>query len=303
MHGAVPLLDDYLSHSAERLGDKIALVCGEHRLTYDELETRSSAVARHLVTSGVAPGDRVMIFADNTVETVVSFWAVLKASAVVCVVNPLTKSDKLGYLLNDCLPAALITDKHLQPVFAEPARNCPSLRRLIVSGQVDDAELRGLPHAVRWDEAAAGHGKAPARRRIDIDLAAIIYTSGSTGEPKGVMLTHRNMMAACTSIASYLELGEDDVILNVLPLAFDYGLYQMIMAFRTGARLVLERSFAFPAQILAIIERERVTGFPGVPTIFAALSDLRTLKANDFASIRYVTNTAAALPLKHIRLL
>lgn len=303
MHGAVPLLHDYLSHSAGRLGDKVALVCGGHRLAYDELETRSNAVAHHLVTSGVAPGDRVMIFADNTVETVVSFWAVLKASAVVCIVNPLTKSDKLGYLLNDCLPAALITDKHLQAIFTEPARNCPSLRRLIVSGPVDVAELRGLPHAVRWDEAAAGHGKAPARRRIDIDLAAIIYTSGSTGEPKGVMLTHRNMMAACTSIASYLELGEDDVILNVLPLAFDYGLYQMIMAFRTGARLVLERSFAFPAQILAIIERERVTGFPGVPTIFAALSDLKTLKADDFASIRYVTNTAAALPLKHIRLL
>ncbi|TIT53621.1 MAG: AMP-dependent synthetase, partial [Mesorhizobium sp.] len=142
-----------------------------------------------------------------------------------------------------------------------------------------------------------------ARRCIDIDLAAIIYTSGSTGEPKGVMLTHRNMTTACTSIASYLELCEDEVILNVLPLAFDYGLYQMIMAFRTGARLVLERSFAFPAQILGLIKQERVTGFPGVPTIFAALSDLKSLKDHDFSSIRYVTNTAAALPLKHILML
>ncbi|MET3580518.1 amino acid adenylation domain-containing protein [Mesorhizobium robiniae] len=245
-----------------------------------------------------------MIFADNTVETVVAFWAVLKANAVVCIVNPLTKSDKLDYLLNDCRPTALITDRHLHSVFSEPARNCPSLRRIIISGPVDDAQMTGLPHAVRWDIAVATSGSAPpARRCIDIDLAAIIYTSGSTGEPKGVMLTHRNMITACTSIASYLKLRDDEVILNVLPLAFDYGLYQMIMAFRTGARLVLERSFAFPAQILGLIKEERVTGFPGVPTIFAALSDLKSLKDQDFSSIRYVTNTAAALPLKHILML
>jgi acyl-CoA synthetase (AMP-forming)/AMP-acid ligase II len=117
------------------------------------------------------------------------------------------------------------------------------------------------------------------------------------------MLTHRNMMTACASIASYLELREDEVILNVLPLAFDYGLYQMIMAFRTGARLVLERSFAFPAQILGLVTSEKVTGFPGVPTIFATLAELKSLKDHDLSSIRYVTNTAAALPVKHILML
>ncbi|PBB64547.1 AMP-dependent synthetase [Mesorhizobium sp. WSM4312] len=303
MHDAVPLLHDYLAHSAGRLGDKVALVCGKQRVTYGELEARANAIATDLAASGVARGDRVMIFADNTVETVVSFWAVLKANAVVCIVNPLTKSDKLDYLLNDCLPAALITDAHLHSIFREPARSCPSLLRTIVSGSIDDDELSRLPQAIRWDIAVAAGDAPPARRCIDIDLAAIIYTSGSTGEPKGVMLTHRNMMTACASIASYLELAEDEVILNVLPLAFDYGLYQMVMAFRTGARLVLERSFAFPAQVLGLIRQEGVTGFPGVPTIFAALSELKSLKDQDFSSIRYVTNTAAALPLKHILML
>jgi amino acid adenylation domain-containing protein len=304
MHGPVPLLHDYLIHSARHLSEKVALVCGKRRVTYGEIEARSNAIAHHLVASGVARGDRVIIFADNTVETVVSFWAVLKANAVVCIVNPLTKRDKLGYLLNDCQPSALITDKHLYPIFKEPAEACPSLRRVIVSGSIDDAELTGLPHAVHWDAAgAAGHDAPPARSCIDIDLAAIVYTSGSTGDPKGVMLTHRNMLAACTSIASYLALREDEVILNVLPLAFDYGLYQMIMAFRTGARLVLERSFAFPAQILGLIADERVTGLPGVSTIFSMLSGLKSIKEHDLSSIRYVTNTGAALPVKHIRLL
>lgn len=304
MHCAVPLLHDYLTHSASRLGDKVALVCGNQRVTYGDLDMRSNAIAHHLTDAGIARGDRVVVFADNTVEAVIAFWAVLKANAVVCIVNPLTKSDKLDYLLNDCRPTALITDKHLHSIFREPARNCPSLRRMIVSGPIEHSDLQELPHAVRWDAAVAAAGSTPPWRRcIDIDLAAIIYTSGSTGEPKGVMLTHRNMIAACASISSYLALAEDEVILNVLPLAFDYGLYQMIMAFGAGARLVLERSFAFPAQILGLIKQERVTGFPGVPTIFAALGELRSLRDQDFSSIRYVTNTAAALPLKHILLL
>lgn len=304
-HGSVPLLHDYLIQSSRELADKIALVCMKQRISYGELDARSNALANCLVAAGVMRGDRVVVFADNTVETVVSFWAVLKANAVVSIVNPLTKSDKLSYLLQDCRPTALITDAHIHSVFAEPARDCSHLRCVIVSGNIDEAKLAALPHARYWDDAlAAGDRSAPPKRAcIDIDLAAIIYTSGSTGDPKGVMLTHRNMLTACTSIASYLELQEDEVILGVLPLAFDYGLYQMIMAFRTGARLVLERSFTFPAQILNLMVAEGVTGFPGVPTIFSILAELKSLKDYDLSKIRYVTNTAAALPVKHILML
>jgi amino acid adenylation domain-containing protein len=305
LHGSVPLLHDYLLHSAFRHSEKVALVCMKQRVTYRELDSRSNALAHNLIASGVERGDRVAIFADNTVETVVAFWAVLKANAVVSIVNPLTKSGKLSYLLNDCRPAALITDQHLYSAFAEPARACSHLRRVIVSGAIDDAKLAGIPGAQRWDDAlAAGDPTVPPMRTcIDVDLAAIIYTSGSTGEPKGVMLTHCNMLTACTSIAAYLEVQEDEVILCVLPLAFDYGLYQMIMAFRIGARLVLDRSFAFPAQILNLMIEEGVTAFPGVPTIFSILAEFKTLKDYDFSKIRYVTNTAAALPSKHILML
>lgn len=304
-HGPVPLLQDYLLQSARELSEKIALVCMKQRITYAELDARSNALAHSLVAAGVERGDRVVIFADNTVETVISFWAVLKANAVVSIVNPLTKSDKLSYLLEDCRPTAIITDAHIHFVFAEPVRACSHLKCVIVSGAIDDAKLAGLPHAQRWADAIANGRRAapPARTCIDIDLAAIIYTSGSTGDPKGVMLTHRNMLTAATSIASYLELQEDEVILGMLPLAFDYGLYQMLMAFRTGARLVLERSFTFPAQILNLMVDEGVTGFPGVPTIFSILAELKSLKDYDLGKIRYVTNTAAALPVKHIMML
>jgi amino acid adenylation domain-containing protein len=300
----VPLLHDYLLQSARRLPDKIALVCQKQRLSYSEIDARSNALAHALVRRGVGRGDRVVIFGDNTLETVIAFWGVLKANAVVSLVNPLTKADKLAYLLNDCRATALITDAHLGAAFAPGAAKAPHLRTVVVSGPIDDKLLAGLPGVVAFETALESERRdePPPRRSIDVDLAALIYTSGSTGDPKGVMLTHRNMLTAATSITTYLRNVEDDVILGVLPLAFDYGLYQMIMAFRMGARLLLERSFTYPADVLGRVVEERVTGFPGVPTIFAILAERRTVKY-DFSSIRYVTNTAAALSVKHIHVL
>jgi amino acid adenylation domain-containing protein len=291
---ATTLLHDYLFDSAARFPDKLALVCGDHRVTYGELATRATALAATLVAHGVERGDRVVVFGDNTVETVVAFWGVLAANAVVSIVNPLTKTDKLAYLLNDCRARVLITDSHLARVYTPALAQAPHTKTVIVSG--DHGEH------IAWKDAIA-QGALPHRRCIDVDLASIIYTSGSTGEPKGVMLTHRNMLTACASISEYLRIADDEVILGVLPLAFDYGLYQMIMAFASGARLVLERSFAFPPQVLKRVVEEKVTGFPGVPTIFAVLAGMSTLSQYDFSAIRYVTNTAAALPVKHITML
>ncbi|HJT96799.1 MAG TPA: AMP-binding protein, partial [Rhodanobacteraceae bacterium] len=146
---------------------------------------------------------------------------------------------------------------------------------------------------------------APARpqdpvRGIDIDLAMLVYTSGSTGQPKGVMMTHRNIEFAATSITTYLEARADDVVLSVLPLSFDYGLYQLLMAVMKGATLVLEKSFAFPQKILPLLASERVTGFPLVPTMAALIVQLRNFNPEWAATVRYLTNTAAALPPAHI---
>lgn len=301
IEAAVPQLTDVLLRSAARLPDKVALVRGELRLTYAEIDARSNRLANALARAGVVRGDRVAVFLDNSAEAVVAFWGVLKAGAVTVMVNPLTKADKLAYLLADSRAAALISDERLGSVVRQAAPRPGHLRLVLMVG---GGELDGLPVRA-WSEALAAEAPdaRPERRGLDIDLAAVIYTSGSTGEAKGVMLSHRNMIAASTSISAYLEIREDEVILDVLPLAFDYGLYQMIMAFQAGARLVLERSFAYPAQVLKTVVDEGVTGFPGVPTIFAMLAEMKSREDLDFSRVRYVTNTAAALPLKHIEIL
>jgi acyl-CoA synthetase (AMP-forming)/AMP-acid ligase II len=108
------------------------------------------------------------------------------------------------------------------------------------------------------------------------------------------------MVSASTSITTYLENVEDDIILSVLPLSFDYGLYQAIMAAQFGGTLVLERSFLYPYAVINLMKKEQVTGLPIVPTISAILLQLEKLREESFPHLRYLTNTAAALPVSHI---
>jgi amino acid adenylation domain-containing protein len=299
---AVPQLHDYLHATAARLPDKVALVCDGQRVTYAEIEARSNQLAHALVRRGVQRGDRVVVFADNTVQTVISFWGVLKANAVTAIVNSLVKTDKLAYLLNDCSASALVTDARHAATFAGAAARSAHLRAVIVSGEWDGARTAGLPGVSGWDAALAAEpaGHAPPRRNLDADLASIVYSSGTTGEPKAIMLTHRNMLTAATSIATYLENTEDDVILSVLSLALTYGLYQLITTVKTGGRLVLERSFAYPTQVLQRLVEERATGLPGVPTMWAMLTGMESLPGYDLSSLRYLTNAAAPCPEKHL---
>jgi amino acid adenylation domain-containing protein len=305
MNSAAPQLHDYLLDSARRSPDKVALVSGDVRLTYAELDARSNALAHALARRGVVRGDRVLIFAENGAPAVIAFWAALKANAVVSVVNPTTRADKMAYLLEDSRAKALVADGRLAAAFAPAARGSRHLATVIVSGAFDARALDGIPGVVAWRDAVLGEAtrSAPRREGIDADLAAIVYTSGSTGDPKGVMLTHRNMITASTSITGYLEASADDVIFSVLPLAFNYGLYQMILAARMGARLVLERGFTYPAEVLSRMAAEKATTFPGVPTIFSMLAELEDLSAWDLSSIRTITNTAAPLTEKHIAVL
>ena len=304
MTSAIPLLHDCLVESAGRLPDKVALVCGRERATYESLERKSNALASSLVHHGVARGDRVVVFGDNSLHTVVAFWAVLKANAIVSIVNPASRPGTLGYCLADLGAKALIADASLARSALADAPRSGHLHSIIMWGSgVADAEP--WHDATRFEVAIAGEddSRAPPRRSIDIDLAAIIYTSGSTGEPKGVMMTHRNMLAAAASIVAYLGTDEHDVLLCALPLAFDYGLYQMIMAFALGARLLLEPSFALLPQVVSRMTRERVTALPLLPTVCSLLAEMTTLQDYDLTSIRYVTVSGAVLTGAHIAFL
>jgi amino acid adenylation domain-containing protein len=290
-------IEDYLTGNARRRSDKIALVAGGRRLSFSELDQLSDRVAAGLRKGGVQRGDRVLVFMDNCWKAVVSIFAVLKAGAVFSPINPSTKADKLAFVAGNCRAAAILTQARLMPVVTEALQACPSLVLTMVATGGKGETPKGC---VSFEEACATPCEALPRGGINLDLAMLIYTSGSTGFPKGVMMTHQNIDAAATSITTYLENTPDDVIMAVLPISFDYGLYQVLMAVKLGATLVLEKSFAFPQAILNRIKDERVTGFPLVPTMAALLLQMRDLQPGQFPTLRYITNTAAALPPAHI---
>src|SRR4029078_319849 len=135
---------------------------------------------------------------------------------------------------------------------------------------------------------------------IDLDLACLIYTSGTTGESKGVMCDHSNVAFVTQSVAQYLKHTDPDIVLRVLPMAFSYGLYQLMVVFSTGGTLVLEESFAFPDLVLEKMAQEKVTGFAAVPTIYSMLLGMDLSKL-DLSSLRYLTNAAAGLPVEHVK--
>jgi amino acid adenylation domain-containing protein len=295
MSSPLRLLQTTLQRSAERVPQKTALVVGPDRITYSQLWERSVRLSNALRNQGVRRGDRVAIFLDNTWQCVVALYGTLLADAAFVIVNPQTKYDKLTYILNDSGATAMVTDAHLQGSFVPAVGSASSLLSVLVTGGVPagPSPLPMLDFDAALNSASAD---AIGQNNISIDLSSLIYTSGSTGEPKGVMHTHQSMLFALQSLVEYMRLQEDDRLLCVLPLAFDYGMYQLLMTVHLGATLVLERSFTYPAQVFKVMNDEGVTIFPGVPTVFAMLLATHEKQALQFPLVRRVTNTAAALP-------
>lgn len=298
------LLNKFLEQSAELYPNKVALICQDKRLTYVEVDSAANSLGKALIEEGFQRQDRAIVYLDNSIESVISFFGILKAGGIFVVVNPQVKARKLEFILADCQARVLITDaRHLVQV-AEVVPNLANLERIIVT----DYEKAGTINELIIGTRLLSYRTMMERRStarttpccIDIDLASLIYTSGSSGSPKGVMLTHHNMVSASNSITQYLENNNDDIIIDTLPLSFDYGLYQVLMAFKFGGTVILEKAFVYPQQIIDIVVKEKVTGWPMVPTMVAILLRWRNLSKHDFSSLRYITSTGQVLPPKHI---
>ncbi len=291
------LVQDLLTASAQKYPNKVCIIAGDKQYTYRQLDTLSNQFAHQLKKSGVNRGDRVAIFLGNELEQAVIIYGILKAGAVFIVVNHTTKEDKLAFILQNSQSRAIIAPIGQQPVLTRIMQKLPELRFAIL--------LNGEPNGINQfydfeNFLSQGSPSAPTCQNIDRDLACLIYTSGSTGEPKGVMSDHSNVVFAIQSITTYLDNTADDIILNAVPLSFDYGLYQLLMTISFGGTMILEKGFVFPALILKKIEQYKVTGFPGVPTMFSLILNM-DISEIDFSSLRYMTNTAAALSGTHIQ--
>lgn len=289
-------IESYLSDSAARFPEKLAIVEGERRLTYRELDEQANRLALLLCQVGVKPGDRVAVFADNSADAVVALFAAMRCGGVFAPLNPSTKADKLAMLLSAWQASIILAQAKLLPTVRKALPQSPSIRKcIILDGPAPSAAEPGFIHA---PSAAPAEGRLP-EGGIDIDLAMLLHTSGSTGAPKGVMLSHANLSTAFDSVVQYLSLTSADVLLNVLPLSHGYGLSQLLTGIRVGATVIIEKSFAFPRAVLNNMARYQVTGFALAPTIAAMLLQT-SLPPGGLPSLRFLTNAAAAMPVPHL---
>ena len=298
------LVHDFLTQSARRFPNKIALISGEQRFSYRQIDELSDRIAGSLLDLGIHRQDRIIIFLENSAESVISLFGILKAGAIFIMLNPAMKPKKLGYILKDSGARLLITHRNKFRIVAEALKKPHELTTIIWDGDTENLPLSSVSSVQHWQWADAQQSEVKSgssNQIIDVDLATIIYTSGSTGDPKGVMSAHYNVCAAARSISQYLGNVEDDIILSALPLSFDYGLYQVLMSSLFGGTVVLEKSFVYPYKVLEKLVQEKATGFPIVPTMVALLLQMEDLKNFDFSTLRYISNTAAALPVAYIR--
>ncbi len=288
-------LDELLRESAARYAAKTAVVAGGCRVSYAELDRLADQLAGVLHERGVRRGDRVVVYHRNAVEVVAAVFGVSRMGGVFSLVNPKVKHEKLALIVGGLRASVVLTESSLMPSVRRAAVATGSPIMIFVTDQVGPllADATGLRDALI---AAPNPPPAPA---VDLDLAYVAYTSGSTGVPKGVMMTHQSSVSGAASMVRYLGLASEDVNFCVIPLAFDYGLYQAIMAVMTGGTLVLEEGFALPPVAIRKMVAEGATVFPLVPTIAAMLLQFRGLASNSVPSLRILTSTGAPLPPAH----
>ena len=283
------LIHHFLERSARAYPDKIALIHEEVRASYAEINNRANHLANWLIEHGVSKGERVVVLLENSLEYVVSYYGVLKAGAIVAPLSTDIKPEGLRPLLKELEPSIMISSGRLERMLQTTDLKDFGFQTLILKNSKLD--WPSSPFTISSWEDICNNIRVPDPniQREESDLSSIIYTSGSTGIPKGVMLSHKNIVSNTSAICRYLRLTESDIQMVVLPFFYVMGKSLLNTHFAVGGTVVISNKFAFPVTVLKEMVKERVTGFSGVPSTYAYLlyrSPLAKYR-NKFQSLRY----------------
>lgn len=289
----VDLVHELIFSAADRSPDIQALRYEEQTLDYTELAEAVRTSANGLRALGLKRGERVAVYLEKRLETVVALFSIAAAGGVFVPVNPVLKPDQVKHILLDCEVKMLLTSHQRWSVLQEVLQPWLFLRTvMLVDAQQEVPEPVAGLFIENWAVAQKMEYVANPVTVIDIDVAAILYTSGSTGKPKGVVLSHRNLVAGARSVTHYLGNTCEDRILTALPLSFDYGLSQLTTAFYSRATNVL-MNYLLPQDIINMVDEQAITGLAAVPPLWIQLAQLECEK---MTSLRYITNSGGVMP-------
>ena len=277
-----------LTSTAERHGDRIAFKLDDIELSYHQLDCAAARIAHLLEEKGVGPGDRVGLMLPNVPYFPGIYYAILRAGAVVVPMNVLLKSREVSYYLSDS-GAKLLFAWH---DFAEDAE----------AGAAEAGAETVLVKPGEFEQLVGGYSdEHDVVERADDDTAVILYTSGTTGKPKGAELTHANLLRNCRTMAGFAEIDENEVLLGALPLFHSFGqTCTMNCAVGAGAMVTMLPRFD-PEKALEIIERDKVTIFQGVPTMYNAMLYANRADSADVSTLTRCMSGGAAIPVELIR--
>ena len=300
-------LHTMLEDAAAISPDKVAIIQGRRRVTYGWLRGAAAGVGRFLSDGHFRKGERAVILLENSPEYVAALFGISVGAGIAVPLGNQVTARNLKKVFSDCSPSVVFVQKGTLSIVDEVLPVFPCVKVVIVVEQ-----LRGVAEESGTTKAGDGErericfcdiikdgAEGPWRQKVvgsgPDNIAMILYTSGTTGEPKGVMLTHQNLLSNADSIVRYLHLTADDRVMVILPFCYAYGNSLLTTHMRVGGSLVLENSFFYPNVVLDRMRDEEVTGFSGVPSSFALLLNRSNVRSHTFHRLRYLTQAGGAM--------
>src|SRR5438270_1889467 len=303
-------LSDLSIYNCSRFGPYTAIIYEDlqdvREYTNMHIAREAAQLATGLQTLGIDKGDRVIVMMLNCPEVIISYQAIARAGGIIIPVMSLLKPPEVRYIAENSAAKAIITSPILLPLLRSALADIPTMQHIIVTGGVENDEsasdtINPRIHAycdiVAEGGASAGDFLTPAKDVSADDIAVILYTSGTTGNPKGVVLTHRNLISnAIGGRGLERETRDEETHLAVLPLAHAYGIVAANVFFLRGLTIVAHPRFDTTA-VLAAIERHRIASFAGVPAMFVALLFTPDAEKYDTSSLQTCVSGSAPLPV------
>jgi amino acid adenylation domain-containing protein len=301
------LLHHLLSISAAKYPERDAIICKDRTISYRELERQSNKLAHKLIALGVEKGDRLGLFFDRGIESIIAACGVLKAGASYVPIDPMSPLRRFSYIIEKCKIKTLISVHEklakMETVFPE----IRSLEQIVLmnSEAMDPGTWRTMEVINGLSVPEEFGDSAPSVGSIDSDIAYILFTSGSTGNPKGVMISHLNALTFVNSTCDFFHIEKEHRLSNIAPLHFDMSIFDIFVAFKAGACVVSipEAVTIFPVKLAHYISEKKISIWNSVPSALSLLATYKDLETCDLSSMRLVLFAGEPFPLKYLRLL